>query len=74
MRAPLLGKCFLIPHLAEEKPHVPLLIGYVDFGDDNRLVAAIWREPEWRDLKKRAFDKPVVRWYHMEKPDGTPLF
>lgn len=73
--SPLLGKYYLVPHTMEEEPGAEVC-GYVVFADDPaRLVRAIRpRREGWCDDKNRPFTKPIVAWYSMEKPDGTPLF
>lgn len=69
-----LGTYNLMPHPAEEDPGETML-GYVVFEDDpDRLIRALrLNRQQWTDHKNRPFEKKIIAWYSMEKPDGTPL-
>lgn len=71
---PVLGTYNLMPHPIDEDPGNTML-GYVAFEDNpDRLVRAIrLNKKDWTDHRNRRFDKPIIAWYSMEKPDGTPL-
>ncbi|WP_324741597.1 hypothetical protein U8326_00025 [Tsuneonella sp. CC-YZS046] len=73
MHTPLLGKLYLVPHLVEEVP-ADRVFGYVDFGDDTRLVQGFWLGKGWLDSTGKPFSQPIVHWYHLERPDGTSPF
>lgn len=71
----VLGRYNLIRHPADEDP-CGTLLGYVAFRNDpTRLVRALrLNRKDWTDDRNRRFEQPIVAWYSMEKPDGTPLF
>lgn len=69
-----LGEYLLRPHPANESPAAATTIGYVDFGDENHITQSIFSKGAWGDRKGKPWPQPVVRWYSMEKPDGSPLF
>lgn len=70
---PMFGKCYLIPHLADDPP-AKLTVGYVDFGDGGPLKIGVYRNGKWTDERNRPLKQPIRHWYHLEKPDGAPLF
>lgn len=73
IESPFFGKLYLIPHRMDEQPVSSVIVGYVDFGDANHLHCAIWTNGEWRGRNGRKLKEQPVRWYHTEKPDGSPL-
>lgn len=72
VRSAILGDYLLVPHAADEGPGSTML-GYVVLEGEDKMRRAIRPRGDWRDDKNRPFTKPLVAWYSMEKPDGSPL-
>lgn len=71
----LMGKVLLVEQPTGSAPTGDLVAGYVTLaGQPENLNLAVFKGGNWLDPKLRAFSRPVVTWYRMEKCDGTPTF
>jgi hypothetical protein len=73
MRSPLFGLCKLIPHGMDEEPTGVLV--YVEHEDrPGHFVAALIRDGQFCGRNLKPVTKPVVRWYSVQREDGSVLF
>ena len=70
---PLFGTCGLIPHDMDQRPAG--LLCYVTMeGNEKSATLAIYRNGEFQDRHERPFASPILRWYSVEKADGSIIF
>lgn len=69
---PLFGTCDLIPHGMDEQPAG--LFCYVTLEGGESATLAVYRNGEFQDRYRRPFASPIMRWYSVEKADGSIIF